>query len=325
MYLMTSPLARGLFDKAIAESAYMISTPNLKKAVHGAPSAEDAGAALAATLKAPGIRALRSIDPEKLTAAAVAAGFGPWGAVDGNVLPDQLVNVFDRGQQAAVPLLAGFNQGEIRSLTVLAPPAPANAQAYEDRIRTLYRDLADTFFRLYPSNEMQESIYAATRDALYGWTAERLVRKQAEISQASYLYLWDHGYSAADSAGLHAFHASELPFVFGTFDGVGPLWPKVPDAPHERAMSEALADYWTSFAKTGVPTASNAPDWPRYARDRAYMHFTETPQPAAGVYPGMYELLEEVMCRRRDAGTLAWNWNAGLASPPMPDRVTTCG
>ena len=43
MYLMASPLARGLFAKGIAESAYMISTPSLKTAVHGAPSAEQAG------------------------------------------------------------------------------------------------------------------------------------------------------------------------------------------------------------------------------------------------------------------------------------------
>jgi para-nitrobenzyl esterase len=262
--------------------------------------------------------------PERLTANSVAAGFGPWGAVDGKVLSDQLVNVFDQGKQAPVPLLAGFNQGEIRSLTVLAPPAPASAAAYEDTIRSLYRDLADEFLRLYPSNAMQESIYAATRDGLYGWTAERLVRKQADIGQPSYLYLWDHGYPATDEAGLHAFHASELPFVFGTFGSTGPMWPKVPDTPRERAMSDALADYWVSFAKVGVPSAANAPEWPRYARDRAYMHLADTPEPGTGLYPGMYELLEDVMCRRRAAGNLAWNWNAGLASPPMLGRVPGC-
>ena len=46
MYLMASPPARGLFAKAIAQSAYMISTPALKTAVHGAPSAEQAGLTL---------------------------------------------------------------------------------------------------------------------------------------------------------------------------------------------------------------------------------------------------------------------------------------
>ena len=324
MYLMASPPARGLFHKAIAQSAYMISTPALKQAMHGAPSAEQAGVALAAALKASDIAALRAMDPELLTAGAVAAGFGPWGAVDGKILPDQLVNVFDRGEQAPVPLLAGFNQGEIRSLTVLAPPVPADAQVYEERIRTLYRDLADDFLRLYPAGNMQEGIYAAARDGLYGWTAERLVRKQEAIGQPAFLYLWDHGYPAADEKGLHAFHASELPFVFGTFGATGPQWPKVPDMPRQLAMADALGAYWTSFAKEGAPSASNAPRWPRYDGSRDYMHFDYRPESRTDLYPGMYDLLEEVMCRRRTAGDLAWNWNAGLASPPMPDKVSGC-
>jgi para-nitrobenzyl esterase len=324
MYLMASPPARGLFHKAIAESAYMISTPELKRPAYGAPSAEQSGVALAERLNAPDLATMRAMDPEKLTAAAVSAGFGPWGAVDGKILPDQLVNVFDRGAQAPVPLLAGFNQGEIRSLKVLAPPVPTSAQAYEDKIRALYRDLAPEFLRLYPSSDMQESIYAATRDGLYGWTAERLARKQEAIGQPGYLYLWDHGYPAMDDAGLHAFHASELPFVFGTFGATGPDWPKIPDTPDEAAMSQALIDYWTSFAKTGRPTASHAADWPRYARTGAFMHFAAAPRPETGVYPGMYALYEEVMCRRRAVGNLAWNWNAGLAAPVLPDKAD-CG
>jgi para-nitrobenzyl esterase len=321
MYLMASPRAHGLFHKAIAQSAYMISTPALRQAVHGAPSAEQAGVALGAALNAPGLAALRAMDPAELVRRAVAAGFGPWGAVDGEILPDQLVTVFDQGKQAPVPLLAGFNQGEIRSLTVLAPPVPDSAKVYEERIRALYGDLAGEFLRLYPSNDMQQSIYAATRDGLYGWTAERLARNQAEIGQPSYLYLWDHGYPATDEAGLHAFHASELPFVFGTFGATGPLWPKVPNTTAEVAMSDALGDYWASFARTGEPTAARAPAWPRYGGSRNYMHFADTPRPETLLYPGMYELLEDVMCRRRAAGNLAWNWNAGLAAPPLPDRA----
>ena len=97
-----------------------------------------------------------------------------------------------------------------------------------DEEQTRYGDLADEFLRLYPSSNMQESIYATTRDALYGWTSERLARAQAAIGQASYLYLFDHGYPAADAAGLHAFHASEIPYVFGTFDRAPPRWPSPP-------------------------------------------------------------------------------------------------
>jgi para-nitrobenzyl esterase len=185
MYLMASPLARGLFAKGILESAYMISTPALKTAVHGAPSAEQAGVTLMKQLKAADLAAMRAIAGDTITAAAAGFGYGPWGAVDGHVLTDQLVNVFDQGKQARVPLLAGFNSGEIRSLTPLAPPVPASAAAYESAIRERYGDLADAFLKLYPPDNLQESIFATTRDALYGWTAERLVRKQAALGLPS--------------------------------------------------------------------------------------------------------------------------------------------
>jgi para-nitrobenzyl esterase len=315
MYLMASPLARGLFAKGIAESAYMISTPSLKTAVHGAPSAEQAGVTLMQQLKATDLAAMRAIPGEQITAAAAAFGYGPWGAVDGHVLPDQLVNVFDQGKQARVPLLAGFNQGEIRSLTPLAPPVPASAAVYESAIRERYGDLADAFLKLYPSDNLKESIFATTRDALYGWTAERLVRKQAALGVPSYLYLWDHGYPAADSAGLHAFHASELPYVFDTFDGTPPLWPKNAHTTDEDALARAMGDYWTSFARTGRPQARNAADWPAYAPEARYMHLAATPTPARDLMPGMFDLNETVMCRRRAAGTVPWGWNVGLWAP----------
>jgi len=324
MYLMGSPLARGLFAKAIAESAYMISTPELKEAKYGAPSAEESGVKLAAALHAQDIAALRAMEPGALTNIAAAAYFGPWGAVDGHVLTDQLVTVFDKGEEAHVPILAGFNQGEIRSLRILAPPVPASAADYEARIHASYGDLADEFLMLYPSTDMTESILAATRDALYGWTAERLVRKQAALGEPSYLYLFDHGYPSADSAGLHAFHASELPYVFGTLDRTGPHWPKIPDAPDETELSNAMLDYWTSFARTGKPVAAGEPDWPAFNTDVAYMHFAESPQPSNHLMPGMYRLNEEVMCRRRAAGNLPWGWNVGVASPPLPPQAAGC-
>jgi para-nitrobenzyl esterase len=321
MYLLASPPARGLFAKAIAESAYMVSTQDLKQAKYGQPAAEDIGKMFAAAVHAPNIAALRAMDPKALTAAASAAGFPPFGAVDGHVFPGQLVDVFDKGEQAHVPILAGFNSGEIRSLRVLSPPPPASAADYEKTIRASYGDLADDFLKLYPSSNMQESIWATTRDGLYGWTAERLVRKQAAIGVPSYLYVFDHGYPAEDDAGLHGFHASELPFVFGTTDRTPSLWPKIPATPEQAKLSDAMLDYWTSFARTGKPQAANEPDWPAFDSTTAYMDFTDAPHPADHLMPGMYTLNEEVMCRRRAAGNLAWNWNVGLASPPLPAKA----
>jgi para-nitrobenzyl esterase len=324
MYLLASPPARGLFAKAIAESAYMISTPELKKSMYGSPSAEESGLRLAAALHAPNIAAMRAMDARTLTYAAPAAGYAPWGTIDGHFLPHQLVTVFDKGEQAHVPLLAGFNSGEIRSLMMLAPHPVANAAEYDAIIHERYGDLADEFLRLYPGSDMEESILATTRDALYGWTAERLVRKQAALGLPSYLYFFDHGYPAADAAGLHGFHASELPYVFGTFDGTPPHWPKVPATPKERKLSDAMIGYWTSFARTGRPQAANEPDWPPFDSTGAYMDFKDVPRVSSHLLPGMYQFNEEVVCRRRASGDIAWNWNAGLASPKNPGPTAQC-
>jgi para-nitrobenzyl esterase len=317
LYLMASPQARGLFQRAIAQSAYMISAPELKHARHGMPSAETAGSQIMSALGATDLAGLRAMEAEKLTTEAAAKGYGPWGTVDGKVLTRQLADTWDRGEQAPVPVLAGFNSGEIRSLRVLLPPAPANPAAYEAAIRARYGDLADAYLRLYPSNTIDESMLAATRDSLYGWTSTRLAIGQTAIGQRGYLYLFDHGYPAADENGLHAFHASEIPYVFGTARNTPALWPKVPDTPGERRMSDAMMAYWSSFAKTGTPVAGGQPAWQPYGRDGHYMAFAQTPRPGTKLYPGMFALHEAAVCRRRAAGDQPWNWNTGVISPVL--------
>ncbi len=324
MYLMASPYARGLFSKAIAQSAYMISTPELKQAHFGAASAEETGATLSRRLQLPSLRAMRAADAQALTDGAAMSGFLPFAAVDGQIMPGQLVDVFEQGKQAPVPILAGFNSGEIRSLRFLAPPAPGSAADYERIVRERYGDLADEFLRLYPSSDMAESVLATTRDALYGWTAERLVRNQTAVGQPSFLDLFDHGYAAADSANLHAFHASELPYMFGNLDRTPPRWPRVPEGASETALSDAMVDYWVSFARTGQPVAESAAAWEAYGDTGVYMTFADAPRSSVGLMPGMYALHEQAMCRRRASGTLAWNWNVGLVSPNLGGRTPAC-
>lgn len=324
VYLMASPAARGLFAKAIAQSAYMVSMPDLKKKVYGTPAAEGVGQWISMKAQAADIFALRGMDGETLTKIAARAGFIPLGNVDGVLLRKQLVDTFDAGEQAKVPVIAGFNSGEIRSLTILAPKAPASAEEYETTIRAKYGDLADAFLKLYPSANMQESIYANTRDALYGWTAERLAKDQAKLGVPSYLYLFDHGYPAADNAGLHAFHASELPYIFGTYDRTTEHWPAIPATPEEATFSAQMMDYWASFARSGKPVAKNAPDWPAYGTNAAYMDFGATPEPKDHIYPGMFTLHEAEVCRRRADGGIPWTWNTGLAAPETPAKPANC-
>ena len=322
-YLMVSPRAEGLFHRAIAQSAYTLSTPRLREPAFGLPPAEGVGLYIANQLGISRFANLRAMDATELVEAVAQTGYIPWGTVDGVVIPDQPVNIFDRGEQAAVPLIAGFNEGEIRSLRILLAPIPDDADTYEAAIRTGYGDLAEETLARYPSGDIEESMLATTRDAMYGWTAERLVRQQAATGQPGYLYYFNHSYPAADALGLHAFHASELPFMFGNIGRLSEYWPAPPDTPSEHALADTMIGYWSSFARDGVPSAESAPEWEAYGEDQHFMEFDGEAVAGTDLMPGMFELHETVMCRRR-AANVGWHWNVGIASPPMPRDVEAC-
>lgn len=323
MYLMASPAPRGLFAKAVAQSAYMISTPELREKRFGTEPAEATGARIAEKIGAGDVAALRAMPADRLIAAATKAGYMPWGTVDGRLLPRQLVDSFDRGEQAKVPLLAGYNSGEIRTLRFLLPPA-VGADAYTAAIRQGYGAFADAFLTHYPTRNIPESMLAATRDAMYGWTSQRLAAAQAAAGLPSYLYLFDYGYAASDDPGYHAFHAAEIPFMFGTMARTPPLWPKTTGTSADLAMTNAMMDYWSSFATSGVPVARGQPDWTPFANAEAFMLFADRPRLSASPMGGAFALHEAVVCRRRAAGDVAWNWNVGTAAPPLAPPAPGC-
>ena len=322
--LMTSPKSKGLFDKAIAESAYMVTMAALKDQRNGLPSGEATGEALAQKMGADDVEALRAMSADKLVALSRKAGYFPFPVIDGVYETGQMVEIFDKGEQAPVPVLAGFNEGEIRSLRFLLPPKPKNAEAYEAAIRNGYGDISDRFLELYPSDNLDASMLATTRDAMYGWTAERLAASQTVHGHPSFFYLFDHSYPAADRLGLRAFHASEIPYVFGTMKEAVAPWPEIPDTGTERALSANMMSYWASFARTGQPVADGAADWPAYGNTATGMVFAEQPQSWDLLARERFDLHEEVVCRRRAAGNIPWNWNVGVLSPPLPPKEAAC-
>lgn len=319
--LMTSPLARGLFQKAIMQSGYMVSNMELERPSFGLPSAETVGEVLAKKLGAADLAGLRAMDAAKLGPESLAAGFDPQATIDGWVLPRQIVDSFDRGEQARVPIIVGFNGGEIRSLrAIFLPPLPKSASEYESTVRHIYGDLADRYLRLYPSANIEESALAAARDAFYGWSAERLARKQTQLGMPAYLYFFEHQYPAEVALHLEAFHASELPYEFGLIGSSNRLprnWPQPSDDARERALSDAIMSFFTSFARSGKPVARESA-WKPFAEGHSFLDIRNEPHLSTDPLPGAYDLHEEVISRRHASGNQYWYVNVGLASPVVP-------
>jgi para-nitrobenzyl esterase len=317
--LMVSPLARGLFQKVIAESLGIQSAPELKQPNHGLPSAEANGTAFQKALGAADLKAMRAINPKTVTE---HAGFRGGPNVDGWAVPAQIVDLFDRKQEAIVPVLMGFNRNEIYPVLMGFFPSnlPDSSAVYEAAIKKRYGDLTPEFLRLYPASDIEGSMMAAIRDAVFGWSAMRIVRDESKAGMPSYLYFFDHAYPAAETRGFHAFHGSELSYTFGHV-GKGtvlpPNWP-LPEGPKELALSDAMISYWTSFARTGIPTAKGHPNWPTYAHSNSYMDFGVTPEPATDLMPGMFRLQEGIVQRARRAGDRPW---IGAVGPEVPIRV----
>ena len=260
-YLMTSPPARGLFQKAIGESLGIESSPELKRPNHGLPSAEQIGMSFEKAVGAADLKALRAMDGQALTQAGVTAGFRSTGAIDGFVLPRQVVDAFDGKEAAYVPVLMGFNRAEIETLVRFLPPLPASSEVYESEIRKRFGDLAPEFLRLYPRDDVKASMMAAVRDAVFGWSAERIVRDEAEAGMPSYLYFFDHNTAVANARQLHAFHASELPYVFGE---AGRLpqpeanWPW-PMGPAEKSLSNSMMPIGRRLRAPALPRHRDSP------------------------------------------------------------------
>lgn len=317
-YLLTSPPAEGLFDKAIIQSTNTRNFPELGQASYDLPAAETVGAELFDTLDLDTLEAARAVDAQNITTRSTLAGYAPSGTVDGKYVPRQLNELFDEGAFAKVPVLAGFTSGEARTYRMLLPKKPETPEAYEAAIRARYGDRTEAFLALYPADDMMESMLAVNRDNVFGWSTERVVRSASRAGQPSYLYVFDYCYPEMEARDLCAFHASEVPFVFGTVAKTGaypPEWPK-PPVEEAEVLAGVMVDYWASFAATGTPSSENGPAWAPYSEGEAYMHIGQVPELRQDAYSGMFEFHEQLYQERRAAGE-GWFLRVGLTADPL--------
>jgi para-nitrobenzyl esterase len=266
--LVASPLARGLFHRAIAESGSGIAAGRNARTL---ADQERLGIEFAQAKAAPTIAALRAMSWQDLTAPVPptsgtpppAGGFRFGVVVDGHVLLASPLDAFTAGTQQDVPTLTGANRHENGA----TPHPDVTAAAFQAQARQRYGDLAAEFLSLYPAatdaearTSQNESAWDQARVSMHLWAMHRAATARTPV----FTYFWDHPLPGPDVETYGAFHTSEVPYVMNTL-----AMSRRPFVDDDRRIADRLSTYFANFMKTGDPNGPGLPTWPAAAKDPA--------------------------------------------------------
>lgn len=276
--LMTSPAARGLFARAIAESSPATS-------VYGQDRSQRLARRLAegVGVSAGDAEALRAVPAHALAAAAQelfsavptqepgTLAFAP--VVDGSLVPEHPVTAFARGAAHPVPLLIGTNANETSLFTHMKSPLlPVSA----DALAAMTADLrAENPELALPTDAEIAAAYAGlagrirgsavSRDLAFRMPAVWIAEGHAAVA-ATYLYRFDWATPMLRALGIGASHGTEIPYVWGNLQG-GPkdITFRLGGLRAARGISARLQSRWIGFATGGAPDADDGTvSWPAY-------------------------------------------------------------
>lgn len=293
-YMASTPLARGLFQRAIGQSggcfgkhtsltdsAVVSSDAAISEQELGG-SGHDIGMQLASALGVPGkgaaaLQQLRAVPAEIILMDIKAAGvFAPWRSIfiDGYVFPDQIRVLHEQKQANPVDVIVGSTTDE--GTTLWMQLQEVSMDAWESGIAETTGSHADRFIELY-REDARRSTKTATQlvmsDRVFAWE----MRTWARLSEAAdrtntYLYVFEHAPPVEEfGRTLGAYHAAEIAYVFGNGNS---LWNA-----EDQQVSLLTHAYWVNFAKTGDPNGANLPIWPAYnQQNETALIINSTPQ-----------------------------------------------
>lgn len=270
--LMASPLAQGLFQKAIGESGSALGGRTLSFLPHPETEEKDSRF-LKEAVGSSSLKDLRAKSAAELLDIVTkpdsgAPRFGP--IIDGYFLPQSVAEIYSAGKQAHVPLIAGWNHDEAGGFILHAKEKPT-AQSFRERAERDFDDKAEMFLTLYPAKDDAEASRSAQDlegDRFIAFVTWKWLEAHLETGESPvYRYRFDEAPppDRFHPAGMGAYHSADIEFVFGAFGSK-----QIPWTAADRQVSAQMMSYWTNFAKTGNPNGKGLPQWPEYKAESGW-------------------------------------------------------
>jgi para-nitrobenzyl esterase len=285
--LMASPLARGLFDRALGQScAYFMPEPNAMKPLpHG--ENEQRGAEFMRAAGAHSLSQLRAMSAERLQQVWLkdpTKRFQP--CIDNHVLPN-VDAVFAAGQQAKVPLLVGWNADEMGFLRATREKFEPS-QFRQSVTRAFDGDAAVLLAAFESCDELETAVVLSSARAMVypTWKWAEQHSNHAPV----FVYQFDR---VPPGNEFGATHACEIEYVFGTLGSKPRNY-----LTEDHSLSRRIGDYWVNFARTGDPNGENLADWPAFGPAKKILYLDSNAQGGPLRDRDRFELLDAIYERR---------------------------
>jgi para-nitrobenzyl esterase len=178
--------------------------------------------------------------------------------------------IYGQGEQAHVPLLAGWNADENKGAVLMASKKPT-AKSFAEEAQQRFGEQSAEFLKVYPARTDAEAVVSAEQladDDFIAYSTWKWLNMQSTTGHAPvYAYIFEQTPASKPGqslrgipiADLGARHAGEIQYVFQTLKSIDAPW-----TADDFKVSDAMSSYWANFVKTGSPDGAGLPQWPVY-------------------------------------------------------------